>query len=252
MSRELKTLIVDDEISGMETLSLLIEQHCPNLEIIGQANNLEEAESFINNLKPSLVFLDIEIGTQTIFDLLDKLPEITFEIIFITAYENYALQAIRFMAIDYLLKPVDVTKLQEAVQRASVNHEKKNSQLQLQTLMNNLKQRDNSQHRIALATTDGYEFVQVDKILYCMAEGSYTRFIISEGQERFVSRHLKYYEKLLTGYKFFRPHQSCLINLKYINKILRTDGGTVEMADGKQLPIARNKKQELLNLLSLN
>jgi two-component system LytT family response regulator len=252
MKNILKTLIVDDEISGRETLSLLIEQHCPGLEITGLASNLEEAEAMIINQRPSLVFLDIKIGTQTIFDLLNKLPEIGFEIIFITAYENYAIDAIRFMAIDYLLKPIDVTKLKEAVHRATLNHKKKNSQLQLQALMENLQQKDNTRHRIALATADGYEFVQVDDILYCLAEGSYTRFVLARGAERFVSRHLKYYEKLLAPYQFFRPHQSCLLNLKYINKVLRVDGGTVEMSDGKQLPIARNKKQELINLLSLN
>jgi two-component system LytT family response regulator len=252
MKNVLKTLIVDDEINGRETLALLINQYCPELELIGMASNLDEAESLILKQEPTLVFLDIKIGTQTIFELLNKLPQINFEIIFITAYENYAIDAIRFMAIDYLLKPVDVTQLKEAVHRAAVNHQKKNSQLQLQTLMHNLQQKDNSRHRIALATSGGYEFVQVDEILYCMAEGSYTRFVLARGAERFVSRHLKYYEKLLAPYQFFRPHQSCLLNLKYINKVLRVDGGTVEMSDGKQLPIARNKKQELINLLSLN
>ncbi|XLS28495.1 LytR/AlgR family response regulator transcription factor [Flavobacteriaceae bacterium M23B6Z8] len=248
----MKTLIVDDEINGRETLALLIDQHCPELQLVGMASNLEEAESLILNMAPTLVFLDIKIGTQTIFELLNKLPRIHFEIIFITAYENYAIDAIRFMAIDYLLKPVDISQLKEAVHRASVNYQKKNSQLQLQTLMDNLQQKDNSRHRIALATTDSYEFVLVEDILYCIAEGSYTRFVLVNEGERFVSRHLKYYEKLLTGYQFFRSHQSCLLNLKHINKILRTDGGTVQMADGKQLPIARNKKQELMDLLSLN
>lgn len=252
MKNTLRTLIVDDEINGRETLALLIDQYCPELELIGMASNLEEAEHLILGKEPTLVFLDIKIGTQTIFELLNKLPEINFEIIFITAYENYAIDAIRFMAIDYLLKPVVITQLKEAVHRASVNHNKKNSQLQLQTLMDNLQQKDNSRHRIALATTNSYEFVQVENILYCVAEGSYTRFFLASGGERFVSRHLKYYEKLLTGYQFFRPHQSCLLNLKHINKILRTDGGTVQMANGKQLPIARNKKQELIDLLSLN
>jgi two-component system LytT family response regulator len=247
----LKTVIVDDEINGRETLSLLIKQHCPMLDIIGMAANLKEAERLITTKKPSLVFLDIKIGTQTVFELLNKFSKIDFEIIFITAYENYAIKAIRFMAIDYLLKPIDVSQLVEAVERAAVNFRKRQGQLNFEALMNNLKQKDSNLHRIALATSDSYELVRVEEILYCAAEGSYTRFLLVNEEERFVSRHLKHYEQLLADYDFFRPHQSCLINLKHIKKILRTDGGTIEMNNGKQLPIARNKKNELINLLSI-
>ena len=214
----LKTVIVDDEINGRETLSLLIKQHCPMLEIVGLASNLKEAKNLITTKKPSLVFLDIKIGTQTIFELLNKFSTIDFEIIFITAYENYAIKAIRFMAIDYLLKPVDVSQLVEAVDRAAANFKKRKGQLNFEALMNNLQQKDSSLHRIALATSDSYELVRVEEILYCVAEGSYTRFLLVNEGERFVSRHLKYYEQLLSDYDFFRPHQSCLINLKHIKK----------------------------------
>jgi len=247
----LRTVIVDDEINGREILSLLLKQHCPTIDIIGTASTLKEAEELINTKKPALVFLDIKIGTQTIFELLHKFEKIEFEIIFITAFENYAIKAIRFMAIDYLLKPVNIEQLVESVDRAAINIKKRKSQLNLQALMNNLQQKDSNLHRIALATSDSYELVKVEEILYCAAEGSYTRFLLVNDEERFVSRHLKYYEQLLSDYDFFRPHQSCLINLKHIKKILRTDGGTIEMNNGKQLPIARNKKAELINLLSI-
>lgn len=247
----LKTVIVDDEVNGRETLSLLLKQYCPMLAIAGMASNLKEAEELIITEKPSLVFLDIEIGTQSVFELLNKITKIDFEIIFITAHENYAIKAIRFMAIDYLLKPVDITQLTEAVDRAIINFKKRKGQLNFEALMNNLQQKDTNLHRIALSTSDSYELVRVEEILYCAAEGSYTHFILVNEEERFVSRHLKHYEQLLSGYGFFRPHQSCLINLKHIKKILRTEGGIIEMNNGKQLPIVRNKTKELINLLSI-
>ena len=247
----MRIIIVEDELNGQETLAMLLKQYCPQLELIGMAATINEARDLISKQHPSLVFLDVKLGTQTVFNLLNELDEINFEIIFITAYENYAINAIKFMTIDYLLKPIDVTQLKEAVDRAQLNHTKRNSQAQLNALMNNLQQKDNKQHRIALATTDSYELVRVDDILYCIAEGSYTRFFLMNKEERFVSRHLKHYEQLLLDYSFFRPHQSCLINLNQVKKILRMDGGTIEMIDGRQLPIARNRKNELIDLLSI-
>lgn len=247
----MRTLIVEDELNGQETLTLLLEQFCPQLQLIGLAATLEKAAELIKNKKPELVFLDIKLGTQTVFKLLDELETIDFEIIFITAYENFAINAIKFMAIDYLLKPVDIKELKLAVSRAEKNHKKRSSQYQLNALINNIKQEDNTRHRIALATSDSYELVIVRDILYCTAEGSYTRFYLSKNQDRFVSRHLKHYEQLLSNYNFFRPHQSCLINLNFVKIIFKTDGGTIEMVDGRQLPIARNKKKELIELLKI-
>ncbi len=251
MPTKMKTILVDDEINSRETLALLLGQYCSEVEVVGTASNLNEAEALLEALKPSLVFLDIQIGTQTIFELLNRLPSIDFEIIFISAYENYAIKAIRFMAIDYLLKPINIQQLTEAVQRAYARGQQRNSQVQLEALMGNLQQRDGSQHRIALATADSYELVQVDEVLYCLAEGSYTRFILKNGEELFVSRHLKYYEQLLNEYNFYRSHQSCLLNLQHIKRVLRSDGGMVEMTDGKQLPISRNRKTNLINALRI-
>jgi two-component system LytT family response regulator len=247
----LKTLIVDDEFNGRETLALLLEQYCPDLQLVGSAGDMETANKLIAQEQPDLVFLDIQIGTQTIFELLNRLTAIHFEIIFISAYESYAIKAIRFMAIDYLLKPVNIDELVAAVGRARENARKRSSQKQLEALMKNLEQRDSSQHRIALATAESYELVQVSDILYCQAEGSYTRIHLTSGDPLFVSRHLKYYENLLSEYRFYRVHQSSLINLRYLRRVIRTDGGMVEMQDGTQLPLARNKRPGLLELLKI-
>ncbi len=248
---KLRTVIVEDEVNGQETLLLLLKDYCPQVEVIGVAGTLSEAENLLVREKPDLVFLDIQIGTQTIFELLNQIAPLNFEIIFTSAHENYAIKAIRFMAIDYLLKPIEIDLLTDAVSRAVTNATKRKTQVQLSSLMDNLQQRDLGQHRIALASTDSYELVLVSDILYCIAEGSYTRFFLKNNQELFVSRNLKYYENLLNDYPFFRPHQSCLINLYHITRVHRQDGGSIEMLDGKQLPIARNRKNELIESLKI-
>ena len=246
----MRAIILDDEINGQETLSLLLKEFCPDVEHVATTSTLEEAHELIVNHKPDLAFLDIKIGTKTVFDLLEKLDEIDFEIIFITAYEDYAIKAIKFMAIDYLLKPVDIDDLVTATKKALVNIEKRQYNEQLQFLLKNWKQKDNRQHKIALSTVDSLEFIEVRKILYCKADGSYTRFFLADGSSRVVSRNLKYYEQLLADYNFYRPHNSVIVNLDNVHKVIHTDGGAIEMIDGQQLPISRSRKNELIDMLS--
>lgn len=249
--KKMNTIIVDDEVNSRNTLALLLEQYCPNVALVGTAENMQEARQLLSQENIDLAFLDVQIGTRTIFELLTQLPKIDFEVIFVSAYENYAVKAVKFTAIDYLLKPVEVPLLQDAVQRAIENVQKKNTRQQLDALLMNMQQRNNNKHYVALATSDAYELVQVEDILYCAAEGSYTRFFLKKEEELFVSRNLKYYERLLDEYRFFRTHSSCLINLNHLKRIIRTDGGLVEMKNGKKLPLSRNKKDDLIKALQI-
>ncbi|MEO0471498.1 MAG: LytTR family DNA-binding domain-containing protein, partial [Bacteroidota bacterium] len=203
-------------------------------------------------LKPDLVFLDIQIGSQTIFELLHKLDSLNFEIIFVSAYEHFALKAFQFMASDYLLKPIDIPKLQAAVEKASTNVNNRSIHTHLQQMMLNLQSIHQEQHKIALATLDGYELVYVRSIIYCLADGSYTHVHFNDGSKLTVSRNLKHYERMLSEYGFMRVHQSALINLRLIRKVVRASGGSLVMEDGHHVPISKSKRMELEEAIKAN
>lgn len=244
-------LIIDDEPSGRDILEFLLNENFPDIELVGKASNLIEGKEILINEKPSLVFLDIEIGSQTVFELLNDIDVINFQIIFVTAHENYAIQAIKFMAIDYIVKPIDESLFVEAVKRAQKNISKYYSNIMLKGLMENFQKHESDQQKIALITSSGYELIYVRDILYCEAQGSYTTFYLNSSEKRLVSRNLKYYQELLLPYNFYRVHSSFLLNLKKVKKILHMDGGTVEMENGAKFPISRNKKKELLEKLKI-
>lgn len=248
----IKTLLVDDEIKGRENLSMLLAEFCPKVEVVASASNLRDAAGLIALHDPDLLFLDIQIGSKTIFELLESMDRLRAEIIFVTAHEHFALRAFQFMALDYLLKPIEIPALVKAVERTQKNIGSRSLHLYLKQLMLNLKTMNQDQHKIALATTDGYHLVPVNGLLYCLADGSYTVIYFADGTQLTVSRHLKYYERMLEEYGFRRIHQSALINLRFISKLARTEGGYVEMGDGKRLPINKVSRQELEAAIKTN
>jgi two-component system LytT family response regulator len=242
--------IADDEIRSRELLQNLVEELCPEITVVGAAASVEEAVKSIQQLQPQILFLDIEMHPGTGFDILQKLPSsTTFQVIFTTAYDQYAIRALRISAVDYLLKPIDVQELQSAVQKAIQQIHNKQPQQQLQHLLQNLV-RQQQDYTISLSTAEGLEFVPIASVLHLEANGAYTVFYLKEGRKIMVSRNLKEYESMLGDHGFFRVHNSHLVNLKEVKRYLRTDGGYIVMNDDSTISISPRKKEELLQLLA--
>jgi two-component system LytT family response regulator len=248
----LTAVIVDDENHSRETLKNLVVEFCEGVEVLATASSVTEAITAIKNTKPDIVFLDIELQTGTGFDILDQIENITFEVIFTTAFEQYALKAVKFSSLDYLLKPIDLEELQKAVDKARKIKDKDVYNKKLETLLHNLKQQQPTTNKICLSTTDGYEFINVEEICYCKAEGSYTSFKLIDGATHLVSKHLKEYETLLADQYFMRVHNSFLINLNEVKKYIKSDGGYILMNNGDSVSISRNKKDDFFKIMNLS
>jgi two-component system LytT family response regulator len=242
--KNIRALIIDDEKHSRETLKNLIEIYCVGIEVIGSTGTVNESIKMISTLKPELIFMDIELQTGTGFDILSQLEEVDFEVIFTTAFDQYAIKAVKFSSLDYLLKPIDIEELQQAVEKAKKIKNKQDYTRQLQNLIQNLHFPKNS--RICLATSDGFEYVTINEIIYCEASGSYTLFVLTGKRKLLVSKHLKEYENLLTDHRFMRVHNSYLINLREVKKYSKSDGGYITMNNNDIVSISRNKKEEFL------
>ncbi len=247
----LRSVIVEDEKHSRETLKNLLEEFCEGVEIIGEAASVDEAIHVIKKEQPALVFLDIELQTGTGFDVINAVSDMSFDVIFTTAFEQYAIKAIKFSSIDYLLKPIDIEDLQLAVEKAKERKDQKEYQQQLKVLIQNYHQPDNAHRNICLSTSDGIEFIKVDRILYCEANGSYTNFYLTDGQKLVVSKHLKEYENLLSDQQFMRVHNSFLINLFEVQKYVKSDGGYILMNNNATISIAQKKKDEFVERMAL-
>ncbi len=245
----LRVVIVEDEWHSREMLHHLVQEYCAAVQVVASAASVEEGVAVIRKTRPDLVFLDIEMQTGNGFELLEKTYSLHFDVIFTTAFEHYALKAIKFSAIDYLLKPIDVEELIEAVEK--VHRKRKNEwhSQQLAVLVHNLQTKNHEQHTITLSTTEGLEFIKVTDIIRCEAMGSYTHFFLKNGRKILVSKHLKEYENLLTDYHFFRIHQSHLINLAEVERFSRKNGGHVILKDKTLLKISSHRRELFINLM---
>lgn len=239
----MRIVIVEDEKHSRNTLINLINEFCDGVEITGTAESVEEAVTLIKTVNPDLVFLDIELQTGTGFDVLLQLNNYPFEVIFTTAFEQYAIQAFKFSSIDYLLKPIDFVELQKAVSKAK---DRKNDRLykhQLEILLNNIQDKPVKERKICLSTQEGIEFVSVGDIIYCEANGSYTYFKLKGGKNILVSKHLKEFENLLLDYEFMRVHNSFLINLREVKRFVKSEGGYILMSNESQVSISIKKRE---------
>ncbi len=241
---KIRALIVDDEAANRENLAGLLHQYCPQVQVAGEAATNEEAFNLIIRINPELVFLDVRMPGGDIFSMLEKLDEIRFGIIFVTAYDEYAFRAFQFNALDYLLKPVDIYKLIESVNRAvnSINLREENDRLR--NLVDNQKRLDQDK-RIALPQDDKIDFIPVREIIRCQAESNYTRFYLLNKREILISRTLKDFEAALESCGFIRTHQSHLVNINHIQTLIKRDGGYLKMSDGSPVPVSRSRKDEL-------
>jgi two-component system LytT family response regulator len=248
---KLSALIIDDEYNNIENLSILLGQHCPDVGIAGHAVNADDARGLIAANHPDLVFLDIQMPGKSGFDLLRELDDRSFEVIFITAYDKYGIQAVKFAAIDYLLKPVDIDELKEAVRKVEQRATAKMSNSRLDNLINLLNERNNRRvHRIALQGARETRFVEPDKIVRCESSNNYTTFFLADGDKIVTSRPIFEYEELLKDYDFIRPHQSHLVNKQFIRSWVREDGGFLLLENNFQVPVSRSKREEIRKLFA--
>lgn len=243
-----RALLVDDEQNNLDNLLRLLQKHCPGVEVVATASTADEAEGLIREQRPELVFLDIQMPGKNGFDLLRALPHPAFEIIFVTAYDQYGIQAIKFSAIDYLLKPVNADELKTAVEKATAKISSQKQNRQLENLLH-LLQQNPQEHRMALPTAKETRFVKTAQIVRCESSNSYTTFHFAGGEKLLVAKPIFEYDELLSPYGFIRCHQSHLVNRKYIKSWVKEDGGYLLLEDGMQLPVSRQRKEEVLKLI---
>lgn len=241
--------LVDDEIAALETAQHYLAEFFPDIEITGTAESVKDAVKCIKKLKPSIVLLDIELRDGTGFDILKAFPNPKFKVIFVTAFDNFAVQAFRFSAVDYLLKPINPLNFQEAIKRAIEYDSASNQQIELLTLLHNLSSRSDANKRIVLRTSDDIHLIDISEIIRVESDGAYSIFIIHGGKKITVSQHLKHYDEILSGYGFFRCHQSHIVNVSYIVRFHKTEGGTLILKDGSSVPVSSRKRESVVHLI---
>lgn len=242
MNKSIKAIIIDDELDGRLILASLLTDHCENVKLLGSFENAETGIAAIKTLKPDLVFLDIEMSDMNAFAMLEQVGMIDFAIIFVSAYDHYALKAIKHNALEYILKPVDKEELVASVEKCS------NKMLPLLT-DNQVLQPDHS--KLVLPVRDGFLFIDAAKIIRCEADGNYTHIYLENNIKHIASKTLKDFEKLLTHSTFIRIHKSHLINANYIKKYIKGEGGTVVMSDNSELEVSRRNKEYFLKFFNL-
>lgn len=246
-TKMLRTLIIDDEPPVRATLQGLLKRTCQQVNVVGEASSVASGIQAIREKSPDLVLLDIKMDDGTGFDLLNHFENINFKIIFITAYEEFAIQAFGFSAIDYILKPVNPEKLAEAVKRAE-KMKQQEFNTQIGALKENLENQGKQNKKIILRNQESIFLFNVDDIIHCESDGSYTVIETNDNQKIVVSKVLKEYDKLLSGSGFLRVHRSHLINLKHIKRFDKLEGGNVIMSNGHQIPVSTGGREKLLEL----
>lgn len=248
----INAVIIDDEKDSIDTLKWKLENYCPDVSVKASFEVPAEGVSYLKKNPPDLLFLDIEMPMLTGFDVLEELGrDIAFDIIFTTAYDNFGIQAVKFSALDYLLKPVQNKELKEAIDKHLKKAQQKIPSEQIDILLNNVHaERKGKSGKIALASKESIEFVDPRDIVVCEANSNYTNVYLAEGRKRVISKTLKDFEDMLVQFDFFRPHNSHLVNLKRVKEFIRGDGGYLVMENKMKIPVSKNKREELLELLS--
>ena len=248
---KIKAIIIDDEEHASARLTDLVEKHCNGMiNLLGSFHSVKQGIHAIKTLHPHLVFLDVQIHDETGFDLLQQLPNQNFEVIFVTAYEKYAVQAFKFSAIDYLLKPVDIADLKKAVEKIKqIIPAPENVMAKFQTLLENVEQlkQYTPPKKIVVPTIAGFELLPVIDILRCQSDINYTSIFMRNGQKLVVAKTLKEFEEMLTEFNFFRVHNSHLINLAYVKSYNKGKGGTVILNDGTAIEVSTRRKEDFLH-----
>lgn len=246
MKKKLRTVIIDDEPDAVNFIQSIIREYCPALEVAGTAHNAMDGVAVIREVKPELVLLDVEMPHGSGFDLLTHFPDKNFDVVFITAFNHYAIKAIKFSAVDYILKPININEFIEAIgkvveKRSAPGWPNRN----FDALLENLSSA--SPAKLAIPTSEGMEYLITRDIIRIEADRSYSWFHLTGKRKILVSKNLKEYQDLLIDRNFFRSHNSHLINLEHVRKFIRTDGGAIEMSDGSHVPVSRTRKDIFLD-----
>ena len=247
----IRALLIDDEEHNIENLKILLGKYCPSVEVVGVAQNMGAALKEIERTDPDVLFLDIEMPKDDGFSLLKNIGgNRKFEVIFVTAYNQYALKAIKFSALDYILKPIKIHELQAAVKKLLEKREEKSHQYRLENMMGNFNRR-NQEKKLAIATAQQIHCVSLSDIVFCQSDNNYTNFKLTNGQVILASNTLKMYERILNDFEFLRIHHSFLINLRHVDSIVRKDGSHVLFTNGDMVPFKSQMKKELLKALEV-
>jgi len=245
----IKVVIIDDEEESRNIIYNILTQYCNYVNIAGQADGVNKGKELILSAQPDIVFLDIQMADGTGFDLLEQLPKVEFRVIFVTAYDQYALKAIKYSALDYILKPIDPRQLLDAVNKFKVLESNFHIMAeQIKTLFGF----KSGFEKIALPTSEGLRFVKVDNIIRCESDNNYTNFFLKTGEKILVTKTLKDFEETLSDSNFIRVHQSHLINLAYVERYIKGEGGSVVMSDGSEVEVSRRRKENFLDKMARN
>jgi len=243
-----RVVIIDDEKSSRETIKFLLADYFPEITVSAEAESVDDAVKIIEEQNPELVFLDIEIKGGTGLHVLQRLKKRDFKLIFITAFNDFAIKAIKFSAIDYILKPINEFEFKNGVERAILEIGKINNSSQTDTLFAN--QESTKERKLVLRTSQEIHIVNISEIVHCVSDNAYTTFRLNTGEKIVVSKGIGEYADLLAGFGFLRPHQSHLVNINYINKLDKSDGGFLILKDKTQIPVSSRQKQQLIDLLN--
>lgn len=246
----MKVLIIDNEASVRTGLKVQLETFCPEMTLLQEADGVASGLAVIESFQPDIVFLDVEMDDGTGIDLLKKTGTFNFQLIFITAHNKYAVDAFKFSAIDFLLKPIDTDDLLISLEKAIANLKNKNLKDQIQVLNETMNAISLEHKKIVLKDKDNIYFIKVNDIIRCRAEGPYTEFFISNGQKITISKNLKEYDELLEPYGFVRAHHSHLINVRKISRFDKTDGGNLIMENKDEVPVSQRKKEQLMSIIT--
>ena len=244
--QKLRAIIVEDEEASRETLRNYLLKYCPDVNLLAEVSNIKEGLTAINKHQPDVVFLDVEMPFGNAFDLLEQIEDITFETVFVTAFSNYAIQALNFSAAYYILKPVDIDELTKAVEKIKESVLKSKELIHTRVLIENIKIENKQLQKIVLPLLDGWEVVRVNDIIRCEAHDNFTRFHLLNGRKLLICRTLKFYESMLENYDFIRVHKSHMVNIQYIQQYKKGKGGQVIMTDGASVDISPNRKDLLM------
>jgi two-component system LytT family response regulator len=244
----LRAIIIDDQEDIRDLNRKLLNANFPDIEIVGEADGVDSGLELILKSNPDLVLLDIEIKGGTGFNILQKVRPYNFMVIFITAFDEFAIKAIKFSAIDYILKPVNETEFCAAIENAISTYENNKVAMQVQNLLDHVENKDKNR-KIVLRTMESIFLVNLEEVLYCESDNSYTTFYLSDGKQILVSKGIKEYEQMLSPYRFFRPHQRYLVNLNHVERIDKNDGGSIILKNKVSIPISHRRKQTLMDFL---
>ncbi len=248
----LSVYIVDDEAKAIETLTEIIHAFVDGAQVIGSSQSVDVAYNEISNLKPDLVLVDVEMGETTGFQLLERFDQMNFHIAFVTAHEEFALKAIKFSAIDYIVKPASISELKTLIQKIQRMPKVVDQNPMVHQMFGNMGNSDFSTHKITIPTSEGYEFVRIKDIYHVRADGSYAILKLTDGSVLVSSKNLKHYTSMLEDYRFYRIHNSTLINLDYIKKLNKAAGGSVVMEDNEEFSISKSRKDAFMHFLAIN